>query len=183
MSAPLSNHQWFVFHFLFCYLTVLHLLYFLLIVNRFPTFFTISRMYSLVDSSRVSTFLISMLLIVYGSFRLGIDFVRSCVCVSLRLAFNLRFVSQITQFRSLNMEQEAKLKEKEAQCEHSESSKSGRLSSSFANHFDLDPDPVASPRLCRFRPLQIGRIVCAIVFIVNASASPHLSRFVARSLH
>jgi len=41
-------------------------------------------MYSLVDSSRVSTFLISMLLIVYGS------------------------------FRSLNMEQEAKLKEKES---------------------------------------------------------------------
>ncbi|XP_022667328.1 signal peptide peptidase-like 3 isoform X1 [Varroa jacobsoni] len=40
--------------------------------------------YSLVDSSRVSTFLISILLIVYGS------------------------------FRSLNMEQEAKLKEKEA---------------------------------------------------------------------
>lgn len=40
-------------------------------------------MYSLVDSSRVSTFLISMLLIVYGS------------------------------FRSLNMEQEAKMKEKE----------------------------------------------------------------------
>lgn len=40
-------------------------------------------MYSLVDSSRVSTFLISMLLIVYGS------------------------------FRSLNMEQEAKMKEKQ----------------------------------------------------------------------
>lgn len=52
-------------------------------------------MYSLVDSSRVSTFLISMLLIVYGS------------------------------FRSLNMEQEAKLKEKECnECTQCESNKS-----------------------------------------------------------
>lgn len=59
-------------------------------------------MYSLVDSSRVSTFLISMLLIVYGS------------------------------FRSLNMEQEAKLKEKEGnECTHCESNK---LHSSCSGH-------------------------------------------------
>ena len=55
------------------------------------------------DSSRVSTFLIPMLLIVYGSFRY-VYFVFTFA--SLKVFFFIIF-------SSLNMEQEAKLKEKE----------------------------------------------------------------------
>ena len=78
--------------------------------------FIIHRMYSLVDSSRVSTFLISMLLIVYGSFRYTTspspDPTPHFLIFHLFVSFN----------RSLNMEEEAKQKEKDTGIQNSENS-------------------------------------------------------------
>lgn len=63
------------------------------------------------DSSRVSTFLISILLIVYGSFRL--HFLNLLQIYETFYLFVPEYKVYFVRFRSLNMEQEAREREKE----------------------------------------------------------------------